>query len=1041
MRLQTKLLTATALVFLGHFLTVEFVNHHQVRKDILLDVREDARVIQGILMSVRDVYQQQFLDHDIPVNDQTLGFLPAHALSRISKRFAKWIDNGLTFNNVSDHPWNIDNAADDIEMAAIKYFRQNEDEKERLLAYRNAHDEPFYHFAQPIWVKARCLKCHGPAEDIPAGLRKRYPHARQYEIGELRGVMSIKLPARMVDERAAKLTQQNIASHAAGFLIAFLVLSLFFKRTVLDPVSRLNATAREFAKGNYCAQADTRGNDELSHVAKTFDLMADHISQRETTLMVQRSLYEALSETNKSIIRLDSRQALFEKVCRIAVEQGRLKFAWIGLVDTESQTVKPVASAGRANSCLPLANLSLSPDARDAGEPVALTVHRGQPVIINDLIRDLPSGRWRTIAGLSRIGSAACFPVTSQDEVIGTFCLYADGQGFFSEDIVSLLEEMNNDVIFAVRNYQLAEAHERAHQRLEQSSSELERLNHQLSLLLESTGEGIFGVDTNGDCIFVNHAAAEILGFSREELIGKRMHPLTHHSHADGSSYEEQDCPIYAAFKTGEPRRIQNELFWRKDGSSFPVEYSAYPIRDGDNMTGTVTVFHDVSESQAIARKMSFLATHDTLTGLLNRYAFEQQLADALATVASEANTSHALCYMDLDQFKVINDTCGHVAGDAMLQMIAHLIQRTLRRGDIIARLGGDEFALLLNDCPVEQAERLGQKICDVVREFRFTWEDKSFATGVSIGVVRIDSDSESTPNVMSAADSACYVAKEMGRNRVYVHGGQDEEVARHQGEMQWVAEIRAAIDEHRLCLHSQSIVPLDPTDVDKTHFEVLLRMKGRDGQYIMPGAFLPAAERYDLMPMLDRWVIDTTLSWIAEAPQIMAGMAFCAINLSGQSLADDRLADYILDELDLLRVPADKVCFEITETAAVGRLDQALQFIGRLKKRGIRFALDDFGTGMSSFAYLKTLPVDYVKIDGSFIKDMLDDPVDRAMVASINEIGHLMGLATIAEYVENDEIKQMLIEMGVDYAQGFGIARPEPLDSMLPSESAATNG
>ena len=284
----------------------------------------------------------------------------------------------------------------------------------------------------------------------------------------------------------------------------------------------------------------------------------------------------------------------------------------------------------------------------------------------------------------------------------------------------------------------------------------------------------------------------------------------------------------------------------------------------------------------------------------------------------------------------------------------------------------------------------------------------------------------------MSAADSACYVAKEMGRNRVYVQAGKDEEVARRQGEMQWVSEIQAAIEERRLFLHQQSIVGLKNENACHTHFEILLRMKGRDGKNIPPGAFIPAAERYGLMMTLDRWVINTAFSWLAEHPQVIEKMSFCSINLSAQSLGDERLHEYILDELSRSGLDAEKICFEVTETAAVSRLDQAILFISKLKSLGCRFALDDFGTGMSSFSYLKNLPVDYLKIDGSFVRDITGDPIDRAMVSSINEIGHLMGLTTIAEYVENDQIRSELCRLGVDYAQGFGISRPDTLESLI---------
>ena len=1038
MRLQTKVLTATALVFLAHFLSVEYFNHQQVKQDVIGAVQDDARIVRGMLMSLRDVYQQQFLDHDVPVNDQTLGFLPAHSISRISRRFREWIDTGLSFNNVSDTPWNPGNMADAIEREAIDFFRRNEQEKERLVPFVNERNEPFYHFAQPIWVKARCLKCHGAPEDAPPSIQRRYPGAPQYELGELRGVMSIKLPASVIEQRVASLTRQNVVSHSAGFLVTFLVLSLLLRQTVLHRIDRLNETAKELAKGNYRARTSLTGDDELAHVARTFDGMAEQISRREKALTMQRSLLKALSETNKSIIRLDSRQALFEKACAIVTEYGGLKAAWIGLVDTENGHIVPAASAGQVTNCLQKTRFLLDPQHPLGKGPVSTAIRERRAVIVSNLLHDVTTQPWRKLAADEGMGAAAVFPISCADEVIGAFSLYAGEQGYFNEEIIALLDEMTSDITFALNNHRLTEKHELAHRQLEKSTAETQRLHRQLSLLLESTGEGIFGVDDSGRCIFVNRAALQVLGFQRGELIGENMHRLTHHSRSDGTSYHDHACPVNNAFRTGDSCRVADEVFWRKDGTSFPVEYSSYPIQENETISGSVTIFRDVSETRAMAKKMSFLATHDTLTKLLNRYAFEQQLVAALDEARGNADMQFAMCYMDLDQFKVVNDTCGHIAGDAMLQMVAHLIQKTVRQDDVLARLGGDEFALLLRGCSLQQGEHLGQKICEVLKDFRFSWQGKGFATGISIGVVCIDSESESAHSILSAADSACYVAKELGRNRVFVQAGQDGEVARRQGEMQWVAEIHAAIEEQRLFLHYQPIVTLKPDGREKTHFELLLRMKDRDGQYIPPGAFIPAAERYDLMPEIDRWVIRNAFAWLARHPEVTRQISFCAINLSGQSLADERLHEYIVGESQRSSLAADKICFEITETAAVGRLDQAATFVDRLKRIGFRFALDDFGTGMSSFAYLKTLPVDYLKIDGSFVKDIVSDPIDRAMVASINEIGHLMGIETIAEYVENDAIKDVLIDLQVDYAQGFGIARPQPLDSLLQADRQA---
>jgi diguanylate cyclase (GGDEF)-like protein len=385
---------------------------------------------------------------------------------------------------------------------------------------------------------------------------------------------------------------------------------------------------------------------------------------------------------------------------------------------------------------------------------------------------------------------------------------------------------------------------------------------------------------------------------------------------------------------------------------------------------------------------------------------------------------------MDLDQFKLVNDTCGHVAGDMMLRQLSHCLQRTIGENDVLARLGGDEFGLLMENRKLSQATQMANLISSAVRAFRFSWEGRSFTTGVSIGIVAIDPNTESPHNALSAADAACYVAKDMGRNRIHVYQPYDEEINRQQGEMRLVTKIESAIDQQRFSLLQQPIMSLNASAIGDEHIEVLVRMQDEEGAMIMPGTFIPAAERYNIMHNVDRWVIGEAFRWLSENRERLDELGLCAINLSGQSLGESTLHEYILEQLRYYGLPAEKISFEITETAVVSRLDQAARFISLLKRRGFRFALDDFGTGMSSFAYLKHLPVDYLKIDGGFVRNMLNDPIDRAMVESINHIGHLMGLQTIAEYVEDDQTLEQLIDIGVDYAQGYGVVQPMPLSN-----------
>ena len=433
---------------------------------------------------------------------------------------------------------------------------------------------------------------------------------------------------------------------------------------------------------------------------------------------------------------------------------------------------------------------------------------------------------------------------------------------------------------------------------------------------------------------------------------------------------------------------------------------------------------------QATAR-LVYQASHDELTGLINRREFEQRL-ERLLLSALQQGREHALCYMDLDQFKVINDTCGHAAGDELLRQLALLLKGNLRDRDTLARLGGDEFALLLENCSVPDALEVADTFRAEVQRFRFKWGDRIFAIGMSVGMVAINRDSGTTASLLSAADAACYVAKDRGRNQIHVYESRDIDLARHRGEIQWVTRIQRALEENRLRLSWQEIRRTDDTVEPMRHVELLLRMVDEDGNEILPMAFIPAAERYSIMPALDSWVIAET--WRACQRYLAAKReqhCLFAINLSGASLKDPAFRRMLLEKLQENPDLGPHLCFEITETAAIGNLAVVNEFIDAMREFGCSFALDDFGSGLSSFTYLKNLKVDYLKIDGAFVRDIVSNAIDRSMVEAIHRIGHQMGLKTVAEYVESDQILALLRQIGVDYVQGNGVHCPEPLENL----------
>ena len=544
-------------------------------------------------------------------------------------------------------------------------------------------------------------------------------------------------------------------------------------------------------------------------------------------------------------------------------------------------------------------------------------------------------------------------------------------------------------------------------------------------LLLESAGEGIYGLDTAGRCTFVNDAALKMLGYTRDEILGQSIHEFIHHTHADGSPYAAEECPIYDAFRTGALIRRHTELLWPKDGRSFPAEYSSYPIREGEHISGAVLVFRDITQEHTLIQQLTHQASHDTLTGLANRRDFEQRLERALAH-AHTNGSEHTLCYLDLDHFKVINDTCGHAAGDQLLRQLSAILQEQTRSRDTLARLGGDEFGLLLEHCPLDQARRIVEELLHTVQQFKFTWEGKVHSIGVSIGVIPITAASDSLSAVLRAADAACYTAKRKGRNRVYVYQAGETELAQSSNETQWGARITQALETGRFALLCQPITALVPHAKERAQYEILVRMLNPDGQVITPEMFMPAAERLNLMPAIDRWVVRQVISWLATLPS-ESGPIY-SINLSGASLADNTLLDFIREQLILNQIPGHMLGFEIAEMTAIDNLAQATHFFREIKKLGCQTTLDNFGSTMSSIACLKVLQVDYLKINGTFVKDIVQDRISQTLVIAINQAAHEMATKTIAGWTENPDILSTLENIGVDYVQGYAIARPRPL-------------
>jgi diguanylate cyclase (GGDEF)-like protein/PAS domain S-box-containing protein len=545
---------------------------------------------------------------------------------------------------------------------------------------------------------------------------------------------------------------------------------------------------------------------------------------------------------------------------------------------------------------------------------------------------------------------------------------------------------------------------------------------------MQSLGEAIVTTDLDGHLAYLNPAAEKLLGVGRAQAMGRMLEEIV--GLMDENDRKLLTDPVKEAIGgNGGPHSLSRRavLLAKASGEERAIELAASPLRVDDNIVGAVVLMHDVTELRGLHRQMSYQATHDALTGLVNRREFERRIDEA-AEAARRGEVAHMLCYLDLDRFKIVNDSSGHLAGDSMLRDVAKLLRDAVRDSDTVARLGGDEFGLLLVGCPLEKARQIADDVCRSVAAFQFVWHDRVFNIGVSIGLIEIGREAGSVEQLLAAADSACYVAKKEGAGRVSVYSARDEVLARNSGDIEWLHRVQAALKNERFTLYYQPIVSAYGNETEGPSMEVLLRMLDDGGQEIAPGEFIQAAERFRLMGSVDRWVVQTTLTALSRNAFQLARDRSVAINISGQTLGDPLFLEFVVECLDSTGVPPDQVCFEIAESAVVGNIEHARRFVGVLHGMGCKFTVDDFGSGVGSFSSLKNLELDYLKLDGSFMRNLARDSVSQTMVTAMIKLARTLNFKIIAEQVEDSAALDAARKMGVDFVQGFVIARPTRL-------------
>lgn len=703
-----------------------------------------------------------------------------------------------------------------------------------------------------------------------------------------------------------------------------------------------------------------------------------------------------------------NKDAFFKNICRAALEITRTQLAAFPVINKNKQTYHFLSASGSESEKLERLTL----DVEDGG-PCIWTILNNKNLLINDAFSDTSENS--KLPSQLNIKSLLVTPVTLNDKPYGAIAVFRSRDDFDKID-EQLLAQFSQSVQMAIINMKLVSV----------MRSERERAQ----VTLHSIGDAVITTNTDGEIEYMNHVAESLTAWSLEEAKNKAVQ--------DVFRIEDMDTgePIHDVVKSclDDSISINKSILSlvSKNGHRKDIESSISPILKTSGKTeGVVIVFHDETQRRQLENTIKYQAAHDPLTDLLNRDSFNTELSSHIYSTLNSSK-HHVLCHLNLDRFKLINDTAGHSAGDQCLIEVTDLIQSCIRGDDILSRLGGDEFGLILKNCTQKSAIKIAEKIVRAVADMVFNWQDCEYKLGVSIGLVPLDDKTQDTANAIRKADLACYTAKDQGRNQVYVYEGQDSELIRREEETYWATRIRSAIDENRLCLFAQPIVSLNNIKQLKTHVEILVRLLDEDNQLITPDVFIPAAERYNLMHLLDRKIINETFSFIHKYTDHDEDNTHFSINLSGNTLTDKEIVEDIKDMVRKYDINTKTICFEITETAAIKNLQQARKLIKNLKAAGFKFALDDFGSGLSSFQYLKNLPVDFLKIDGSFVADMVNNNIDHAMVAAINEVGHNMGIATIAEYVENEQIIKKLQNLKVDFAQGYGIEQPQPLEKVL---------
>ena len=957
MKLRNKLWLGMGAAFLALFLLFEWNDYQESRANILTELREQAHILNTVLMATRRTYQHVFLNSGMPLNEQTLSFLPAHTMGEISRNFRLWMRNGMTFNNVSDRPRNPANQADAVELEAMAYFRASPKSTERFVPFTAPDGAAYYHYSTPIWMEGHCLKCHGDPAQAPELITTRYPAAFGYKLGDLRGVISIKVPVAVVEERVMSVWRQQLVQLLLLMLAAFASVAVLTQVFVIRKLKRIRRAADNLAQGDTRVRVELRGRDELAILGRAFDGMAESIVGRERELREREDLVRLLLEsTAEAIYGIDP-----EGRCIFANPACARLLGYPHADDLLGRQMHELAHHHHADG-----------SRYDEAEcPIYRSFREEHPVHVHHDVF------WRADGDSVPVEYWA-YPMRRAGQVVGTVVTFFD-----------LTERLQGEA-----KARLAAA------------------------VFESTHEGIMITDARGHILGINQAFTRVTGYEEEEILGKTPAMLK-------SGRHEPD--FYAAIwrAVAEAGHWQGEI-WnrRKTGEVYPELLSISTVYDNDGrVSNYVGMFTDISQIKESEAKLAHLAHYDPLTDLPNRLLLCSRLQHAIEQ-AQRQRYRLAVLFLDLDRFKNVNDSLGHQIGDELLRAVTARLGERLRAEDTLARLGGDEFVVLLERLqePRDAAVVARTMLEALARPFLLSQGHEVYI-GASIGISLYPEDGASESELIMHADVAMYQAKDQGRNAYGFYTEALTENANQRLEME--TKLRRALERNEFVLHYQPQVALPEGRLIGA--EVLVRWLHPVQGLIPPNQFIPLAEETGLIVPIGEWVLrEACLQWMRWRNAGLSPITL-AVNISPRQFRQQDLVGVVQRILDDTGAPASALELELTEGALMHQGEEAENTLGALKRLGITLAIDDFGTGYSSLAYLKRFPIDQLKIDQSFVRDIATEAGDGELVSTIIAMARKLRLKVLAEGVETEEQYAYLLEQGCDAYQGYLYSRPLP--------------